>query len=169
MRLLLPLLVLSVLAADEFRTVAPGIILSLPDGWTQTKSADGGSLVLRSPLAGNSSAQASVAISVEPFRAGRDSQMLIDETLATLRRLAPEFAVIDVPVAVEIAGRSWRRASYRFATGELVWMQQVLAVSDAKGAACITCSSEREHFATWLPVFSKILAGLEHQSSRLAP
>jgi hypothetical protein len=169
--LLLPLL-LTALAADEFRVVAPGITLAIPDGWTQTKAADGGSVVVRSPLAPDAdgptrNAGASIAISVEAPRAGRDSQTVLDEALATLRRLAPEFTVVDVPTTVEVGGRSWRRASYRFTTGELVWMQSVMAVADAQGVACITCSSDGEHFAGWQPFFTRALAGLEYKASRL--
>ena len=165
---------LSALTADEFRVVAPGITLAIPDGWTQTKAADGGSVVLRSPLAANAdgptrNAGANIAISVEASRAGRDSQTVLDEALATLRRLAPEFTVIDVPTTVDVGGRSWRRASYRFTTGELAWMQSIMAVSDAQGTACITCSSDDAHFSTWQPTFARALAGLEHTASHLAP
>jgi hypothetical protein len=171
-RLLPLLLLLTALGADEFRLVAPGITLAVPDGWTQAKASDGGSVVLRSPLPADAdgparSAQASIAISVEAAVPGRDSQALLDDTLATLRRLAPGFAMVDAPSTVTAGGRAWRRASYRFSTGELEWEQAVLAVADAQGAACITCSSDRAHFAAWAPAFAQALAGLEHKPSRL--
>ena len=172
--LFLAILLLSALNADEFRIVAPGITLAIPAGWTQTKAADGGSVVVRSPLAADAdgptrAAGANIAISVEASRAGRDSQTVLDEALATLRRLAPEFTVINVPTTVEVGGRSWRRASYRFTTGELVWMQSIMAVSDAHGTACITCSSDDAHFSIWQPTFTQALAGLEHTASHLTP
>lgn len=174
MRFLLLGLLLPTLFADEFRLVAPGLTLAIPDGWTHTKAADGSSVALRSPLAADAdgptrNAGASIAISIESPRAGRDSQALLDEALATLRRLAPEFAIVEPPAPVTLGGRAWQRATYRFTTGELTWTQTILAVADARGSACITCSSQREHFAAWQPFFARALVGLDHQPSRIAP
>lgn len=179
MRWIPPLLLCALLAAEDVHPLVPGLAIAAPPGWTMARG-EAGSLVLRAPPEpappGETPAQAaarlratpSIAIAVDGDARTADAKAVMDESLTGLARLVPGFTLVESAVEVVLHGRRWQRARYRFATGEVLWDQILLAGADATGGICITCSTTAEAFARWEPVFTASLATLGRPASRLA-
>lgn len=171
MRVLPLLLLLTLLGgAETVHTVAPGIGIATPADWTIERTPGGG-IALRAPAVAGEAALERPAIAVmgvDPASAG-DAKAIIDASLAQLARLLPGFALVEPATAVELHGRPWQHARYRFTVGETEFEQIVLAGVGPSGGLTVTCSTTRGAFARHLPVFASALASLGRAPSRLAP
>ena len=174
--LLLPVL----LFAENVHPLVPGLTIATPSGWTAAQG-EAGSLVLRAPATtaptGETPAQAAtrrlaapaIAVAVDGDARTADAKAVMDASLTMLARLVPDFVLVEPAVEVVLHGRRWQRARYRFATGEVVWEQILLAGAGPSGGICITCGTTAEAFAGWEAVFNAALATVGRQASRLTP
>jgi hypothetical protein len=180
MRVALLLLLAAALFAEDLHPLVPGLTIGTPAGWS-AEQGEAGTVVFRAPLdaappgepfevaAARARASASIAVAVDGDARAVDAKAVMDAALAGLDLLVPDFVLVEPAVDVQLHGRAWQRARYRFATGEVVWEQLLYAGAGPGGGICITCSSTREAFPRWEPVFVAALATVGRQASRLAP
>ena len=180
MRWPLLLLLPALLVAENMHPLVPGLTIATPPGWTATQG-EAGSLVLRAPVtaapAGETPDQAAarqraapaIAVAIDGDARTADAKTVMDASLTSLARLVPDFTVVEPAIEVVQHGRRWQRARYRFATGEVVWDQILLAGAGPTGGICITCSTTAEAFPRWEAVFNVALATIGRQASRVTP
>jgi len=180
MRWPLLLLLCALLVAEDVHPLVPGLTIATPPGWTAAQG-EAGSLVLRAPAeaapagetaeqaAARRRASAAIAVAIDGDVRTADAKAVMDASLTKLARLVPDFAIVEPAEEIVLHGRRWQRARYRFATGEVVWAQLLLAGAGPTGGICITCSTTAEAYPRWEAVFAAALATVGRQASRLTP